>query len=1102
MNLESDYQPGHRRPVVTRSTFSATGQTLRGKLRRLLNGQLIIMGAHVPVKDLAYFCVLSLIILVWFAKGELIWGEDANYPLTLNTIDRYFYIWNRFEAFGSPDVAKFAFAFPYAVGLYAWKLLGLPFDPRAFQMVFAYCLVLGSGLSGYSLTRAMARRGVEHPRIAGIIGGTLYALNFYALTIQWASQGFLIFEYSFFPMILALIYHTLEGSQRKIPLRRILVITILWTILVTPGYVTVSIVFLNWTIVLLVIFLHYLLGAARTGRRNVSFLALLVLTWTVFNTFWLGPVAAYGTIQLSSYTEQTGGVSLFLLNSVSLVDGVRLMGYWALGEGYKGSHFYPWFSGYSNPLMQMMGFVPFFWSGIALLSKKKDKGILIATLLMLTSLFLIKGARPPFGEANIALFSIFPLNILFRATYQRFAEILVMAYAVLMGAGVSVAISFLSKRKPKNVPREAVRRHVVRSSQYYLGTLAVAASVSLALTVFVHPLWTGSFLDGEGVIPSKAITLPRYLTDLAEWIESQPGDFNVFTLPFAPSIGVAYWWENGSQGYTGINLYFSLMNKPLVVTGSVATELAAAFAQENVRDATVLSMLNVKFLTIHWDTNWRLIEGNSNWISPNPMTLNSTLANVTGLTKVRSFGPIDVYENTLWIPTHAYFSDDPPDRLQLYSLTMLALGETERIRFVIGQNLSESPITIWLPISHEVVSAPNFDSLRFTYRGTPTGAETPVPHWLRKVTPAGNATVAVRIPSAHQGDIVYAYYGNPTLPSASKPHSVFEFYDDFATGDLTKWDRIEGNWSLERALNPSGSHYVAVGGHGESSVVSKKVGAGSGILSAWVMFSTNTSDHFVITPITDSYQQVYAVVGRSNGIFGYFDTAWHDFPAPMPYAPGVWYSINMSFDVRLRTYWVSINDQNLTPEGLLIVQYGDGAIVSATGKVSQFEILTLGANITLASAVVSNLPPKDGVIASSGEVERILPSPTVVEPLTLVDANPTRYVWQADLDAASYFVFLEAYDSNWELRVVSSQRELTPHHFLAEGFANGWYIDATGPMTLTLTYRAQTVVNASFAASGIAIATACAWLVIPRLKKTRVVSFLRRIVRQDAESDD
>jgi len=349
---------------------------------------------------------------------------------------------------------------------------------------------------------------------------------------------------------------------------------------------------------------------------------------------------------------------------------------------------------------------------------------------------------------------------------------------------------------------------------------------------------------------------------------------------------------------------------------------------------------------------------------------------------------------------------------------------------------------------------------------------------------------------------VYAYYGNPTLPETSNPHSVFDFYDDFSTGDLTKWDRIEGNWSMQRALNPSASQYVAVGGHGEISAVSEKVGAASGILSALVMFSTNTSDHFVITPITDSYQQVYAVVARSNGIFGYFDTAWHDFSVPIPYAPGVWYSINLTFDLRLRTYWVSVNDQNLTPQGLLMVQYGDGVIVSAAGKVSQFQILTLGSNIILASAVVSNLPPEDGIIASSGEVERTLPSPILVEPLRLVDANPTHYNWEADLDVASYFVFLEAYDSNWELTVFAAQRELTPHHFLAEGFANGWYINATGPMTLTLTHRAQTVVNASFAASGIAIATACAWLAIARLKKTRVVSFLRRFGRQDSETDD
>jgi uncharacterized membrane-anchored protein len=63
-------------------------------------------------------------------------------------------------------------------------------------------------------------------------------------------------------------------------------------------------------------------------------------------------------------------------------------------------------------------------------------------------------------------------------------------------------------------------------------------------------------------------------------------------------------------------------------------------------------------------------------------------------------------------------------------------------------------------------------------------------------------------------------------------------------------------------------------------------------------------------------------------------------------------------------------------------------------------------------------------------------------------------------------VFLESYDTHWEAFVNGSPISENDHVEVND-FANGWLVNATGNLTITVVYETQNLLTASVAASTI-----------------------------------
>ncbi|MEM0458957.1 MAG: DUF2341 domain-containing protein, partial [Thermofilaceae archaeon] len=115
----------------------------------------------------------------------------------------------------------------------------------------------------------------------------------------------------------------------------------------------------------------------------------------------------------------------------------------------------------------------------------------------------------------------------------------------------------------------------------------------------------------------------------------------------------------------------------------------------------------------------------------------------------------------------------------------------------------------------------DFGDIRFTA----SDGVTPLDYWMEKKVDGVYARFWVRIPNDLSSSpvTIYIYYGNPDATYAGNGTRVFLFFDDFETGDLSRWTGFLGNPSIvaDEAGNKvlqlrSGSSVVKNIGHSDA----------------------------------------------------------------------------------------------------------------------------------------------------------------------------------------------------------------------------------------------------------------------------------------------
>jgi hypothetical protein len=110
--------------------------------------------------------------------------------------------------------------------------------------------------------------------------------------------------------------------------------------------------------------------------------------------------------------------------------------------------------------------------------------------------------------------------------------------------------------------------------------------------------------------------------------------------------------------------------------------------------------------------------------------------------------------------------------------------------------------------------------------------------------------------------------------------------------------------------------------------------------------------------------------------------------------------------------------------------------------------------------------------------------------ITFKKVNPTKYTVQVNSSNSFFLVFSESYHKDW-VAYVDGQQILNEYHFVANGYANAWYINKTGTYTITLEFWPQKLF---YIGSSISITTLI--LCILYISKNKIKTIYKRYIKK------
>jgi len=114
---------------------------------------------------------------------------------------------------------------------------------------------------------------------------------------------------------------------------------------------------------------------------------------------------------------------------------------------------------------------------------------------------------------------------------------------------------------------------------------------------------------------------------------------------------------------------------------------------------------------------------------------------------------------------------------------------------------------IKIPITYDLSMQSDFDDIRFT----DSDGTTLIDYWLESKIDSTSATFWIEIPdiTASSTKTIYMYYGNSRARSDSNGPATFIFFDDFETGNFSRWDKFnepDDEWGIENSIVKKGLH--------------------------------------------------------------------------------------------------------------------------------------------------------------------------------------------------------------------------------------------------------------------------------------------------------
>ena len=592
--------------------------------------------------DIALILAVGLLSITWFRGDFIIKAGDTFFsPRPLNDLSRSIYIWEPNLATGFPYYTGYLAILPYKFFMAFLELIGISIVPS--QKILTYLLFTASGLSMYLLSSSL--NPLKKRRIAALASSLFYMLNPFAL-IVWGTSPLpsgLIFAYISFPLVLWLF---IKGVNSQLKVENVFLASVFLLVLACgiaqPAFAITAVIML-----LTYLIFHFFINKNRSDTlKTLKFICLLAIFFVLLNLFWLLPTIYFSNQSYALSTANSSPLSEFLWGSqVSTVQNCfRLFGSLQLSLTKAGDPFYVWANTFSTQPFLILTFLAPILAYSALLLKRKDKNVFFFAILSLIGIFLMKGAAAPLGNVNLWFFNNVPFSAAFRAQYEKFAILLVISYAFLIGVTLNELYARANLTKLAN--NVTKRMKLVKRHSYFILLIFIMLSMFI---ISAFPFWNGDVIKPQGtIIPSFRIQVPAYYTDASSWINGQQDQFRILELP--PNVDALNW----TNGYVGNNIGFYLFDKPVIYQQSDSNQIIN-YTYDNLQQNTpqnvgkMLTLLNIKYIIVQNDADLNY----DTEVTP-PSFYSQVLNTTTDVKFDMSFGALEFYNNTGWSPIEIY----------------------------------------------------------------------------------------------------------------------------------------------------------------------------------------------------------------------------------------------------------------------------------------------------------------------------------------------------------------------------------------------------------------------------------------------------------------
>jgi hypothetical protein len=534
---------------------------------------------------LLFLGVSFLITSVLMRGGNILGGGEAGAP---------FYNLPKMASISSSTWVDMFLGFPSGTNFASVTFFGLLalLNSVGFSGYFLqFLFFMGVMFTGFYSVYLLAKEVFPESKVWALyLVALFYQFNLFTIVNIWNRfiLNALLF-YSILPLVLLIVIRGLSKKNRIYAIYLAILAAFCSYALTAPAQVVIFFAIVFFTIV------YFQIAVNRDIRFNVSFFATFVVSFILFNFWWLSGNFIY--ITSSGYTAVAdsfftpyGNYNAFiaLSNSLGGLSGVLLFKhatFFTRSTGYPGD----WPLVYSSSVVLAMSWALFIFVIVGIVNNIKNKWIMFFSLLLLMGIFTAKGASAPFGEIFSFVFRKVSFLGFFRNPFEKLGILLPLAFTPLLAFSLN---SFVSSKK-------------INSTLRFTGALFLSFYIVLILG---FPFWTGLIFT-SGNPPANdpnvgiQVKVPDYYRQADNWLTGQGGDYRYVAFPLGGE-GIFYNWEKGYVGVEQSGILFSnngiSHSTTIPYYSSISQELPMLLGK--YRDfPKITALLNAKYLIFRPD---------------------------------------------------------------------------------------------------------------------------------------------------------------------------------------------------------------------------------------------------------------------------------------------------------------------------------------------------------------------------------------------------------------------------------------------------------------------------------------------------------------------